>query len=1144
MKLLSFTPWKHTTTSIPCSSSNVDADDIHGEENDILQRVIISPPGSSTVAPSSSKRIKSLSLSSSLDMQPIMTLVSHHRLCILGRSERDRSSSTVALDQVPQWIYSSRPGDASSFIPNISDTDIHRIHRRVGAVVDPTSRTVFVLQNDNRTMKVWGLDDDVNGPDDDSGVAFQNGTSAHGTSGSNGVSNSSKLTTSLIQKVEWDSPVLSMYPIPMKRQIRVKIKGSQLQATVKKRGGGAKTTTSSGSNIINGGVVGFLANGQMFVVLVCPPDGNNSDDNNDNHPNCSRSIKVGIYGNDNSSSSSSSSTAAAKFFAENYIHSIVGFHNLTTCQPSKKTKNVGQNKRKFDSIANRDEEGDNHDDDDDDEWGEVTITSLSKDARNGSCIAYCKHSLRISSSFTKQQQQLNENGAKSQYYHRQKQQYQSVNGKYSKEMGRVKLPHRINRSKSNAKNKVQSNGSSAEDLKKYKNNKDVHVTQLDSIHVGLVYQESSTKVWYTTIIDTRSGECTVNPFPLRRHNLLNKKNKRRDKSASNSNDINDAVDIVNIGGLSNSILAVLTSDNILSIYDARRAVILHELNVHSLLGKEDNSAEKKYKFGIGTHWFNGTIAIICNEVSAYAKKSNGSMTNTKNSSNTISVSYARVGIFDADEKEEEVVGIAKKPFVKGSYNLARIISSSLATTEWKKSSTPCHNQVEVQPFVSDMINWYPSKGKKIPRSSESTLANYIEKLEMYRPTSPLNDSPNTETFFDLFKEAKEKLSKPQKLPSTAKLLNGTHSTVSKPSSGFDSTLLPRTLIDVSISIAIDVILAQSGTRSDTISAVNVLLQCIETGMVSGRNNFSASAVPNTRKNGETLRLLLLTLQAQNTVNEESVDWPLCLISGLLQQCKDGLTEQMLVSMLHFVMCYPSEKQFAAHWKNSAQENAWYKDSEANLLEKRLKKAVKQYDNAIYFHKERSAKRQKKNVKEHDNAKALYLKKCEELQNLVKNLEKQCAVSHQLFFIRKIVTHSKCNPALLRSALQSGLTQTDSGEVEVLMQALGKILRKAGKEQSKMKRIDANSSHNSSKCISQWLSAVVDTNLGTLLNSSNAKIMEQVKREVTASISQTQAILSLKDLLDQVSEVIESKKDKKSTVMEAPVPLYGIEPLIF
>merc|ERR1711976_511972 len=142
-------------------------------------------------------------------------------------------------------------------------------------------------------------------------------------------------------------------------------------------------------------------------------------------------------------------------------------------------------------------------------------------------------------------------------------------------------------------------------------------------------------------------------------------------------------------------------------------------------------------------------------------------------------------------------------------------------------------------------------------------------------------------------------------------------------------------------------------------------------------------------------------------------------------------------------------------------------------------------------------------------------------------------------IEKIVTHSKCNPALLRVALQTGLTQASSGEVAVLMQVLSKILRRASKEKQTSRL--CKTSVSKSTCVSQWMSAVVDANLGSLIKSNDYPAMQQVKKEISASIVQTRAILSLKKYLGHVDSIVESKRQNlTNTVDVGSVPLYGIE----
>ena len=987
-----------------------------------------------------SKRIKSSKNKSlsSIELNPVISLTSDHRISVLGHQSSRKilrastggkqgtgaggNEDSTILKEVSQWIYTSRPGDATSFFSK--KTQDHP--RRVGAVVDPSSRTVFVLQNDNHVMKIWGLDDDVNGPDDELGSRTDK----------TNVNNDSSSLSGVVKKVQFDSPVLCMDSIPIKRQVRVNIKGG-------------KGSKSNNSNQINGGITGLLANGQMFVVLVCIA-------------NNKRTIRVGIYGKSTEAKGRRRSTRLTnqKPSTDNgdagYIHSVVGFTAHTKGSTS---VDLGQ-KRKLDYVEN---------DDDSHEWGEVTLTYLSQNVKKSDSISFCKHSVVISSLVDDVEQNGNNSDGNSSSYQR-------VDGNYSKKAGDVKLPHTIYQPKLNG------NGSS------YKH-KHVHVTQLDLTHISLVYQDTS-NVWYTTILDTRYGECVIKPFSLSKRT---------------------STTVVEIGGLGTSILAVLTSDDVLAVYDVRRAVKLHEMDVRKVMGKDENGT--KCQFGISTHWFTGAIGITCN---AMTKSSNG----TKN---TVSMSCARIGVYDTD-RQVETSGTNKKPFIKGAYNLARIIASSIATADKKTFNS----HLQVQPITLDMTNWFSSTTKNnLVQPHEYKLADIIVELEEYRTSNSQTNGSKSKSFFEKFKEVKEKLQKTQQSSVPAgkkklKLENGnTSKAVNSASEATtkSSVFIPQSLIDVSVSIAMNIILTPSSKGSDITNATNVLLQCIETGMVSGRNHFDKAIISTRKKNGETLRSLLLALQAQNTTNEEEY-LPLSLISNLLQHCKDGLTEHMLVSMVHFIMCHPTNKQFVKHWEKASTDSGWYADSGVKVLEKRLRKALHQ----------------------HKNAKSIKSKNCEDLQNLVQSLENRLAVYQQIFFINKIVTQSKCNPALLRTAIQNGLTQTNAGEVEVLMQVLSKILRRTGKD--KITKKTTFRSGNTSTCVSQWLSAVIDTNLGLLLTESDSNAMEQVKKEVSASISQTQAIMSLKELLSHVDEMIDCKKNKVGTMEVTSVPLYGIEPLLF
>jgi hypothetical protein len=145
-------------------------------------------------------------------------------------------------------------------------------------------------------------------------------------------------------------------------------------------------------------------------------------------------------------------------------------------------------------------------------------------------------------------------------------------------------------------------------------------------------------------------------------------------------------------------------------------VKLHQIDVRSVLVEEENGT--KYHFGIATDWSSGSIGITCNAVTT---SSNGSKA-------TVSMSCARVGVFDTAQEVEETAG--KGAFLKSSYNSATIISSSLATANQTRSIAA---HLEAQPAQFDIASLYPSVVEMNPTESyENTLADIIQELETYR----------------------------------------------------------------------------------------------------------------------------------------------------------------------------------------------------------------------------------------------------------------------------------------------------------------------------------------------------------------------------------------------------------------------------
>jgi hypothetical protein len=950
MKLIGFSPWKHAATSIPFSN----------KDSGLTYNIIGRPSSnSSTKRARSSYNQEKKNGKPSMNEHPDLVLTTDHQISILGHSSSRKSlkdSRTISdnddVKELSQWIYTSRPGEQSSFLPKQSEQTT-----QVGAVVDANSRSVFSLQKGKRVVKIWSLDNEVTGPDEDE-------------------------DSEMVERVDLPSPAVSMEAIPYRQQTRVKIKGHN--------------SVDNGGGDIQGGVAGILGNGQMFVILITS----------------SREVKIGFYGKDDASSSKSrrrSSSNGSKSNVEgSHIFSVATYSSSGSISSA-----VGQ-KRKADKVEINSESS-----------GEITLTTLSLDPKNKDSIVFSKHIVSLLSS---EAELLN--GEKN-----------KIVGAYSKESGKLNLPQDIY--------SPNGNGKSASKATKL-----VHVTQLDPTHVSIVYKEASNS-FLTTIIDIRYGELISQPFPV----VLKSPN----------------TTVLEIGGLSTSILAVLTSDNVLSVYDVRRALILHKLDVSENFRENDENDQSDFQYGISTHWFSGTIGII--------KKGTDT---TKQADGNIQTSFARVGVFDEMEESKGNVTDSKQP-LKGSYNLARAIASSMATTRGMDMGVVSS---EFASLESSMTEWFgPDKNDK--SSVDSEIEKILARLVKYSSNGGKQNGKK-ESLGLLFLDASKGL----------KSQDGMH----------------QRFMDVLVTTAIKFAISQESSTAQKLDAAEVLMKCIKSGQFSGRKHFDKFQ----SIERDVLRSLLYSFKKLYSTDTDIPASPLNLIYHLLRYCDDSIPEHMLISMIHFVLCHVDDNEFRTHWNIYAETDDWYSCSSTKVLEKRLNTA-----------------RSKLEEQETD-----------ELKDFIQSLENRLATAQKLFFIESIITHSKCNTTLLRAAMKKGLTQSDKGEVEVLMQVMSKLLRKAGKERRAGNEGDSQVP-KASTYISKWLSALIDTNLGKLLSTTNeddkqAGAIAATKKDVSTAVSQTQALLGLKQLLDQAQATLQNNATNTTTkTMDvAPLPLYGIESLTF
>lgn len=752
MKLLSFTPWQQCKTSLPASSNDEDV---------VLHRISTRPSGNK-------------SRDFQVDAIPTLSLTTSHQISVLGQSDafatkkktKEESSKSSLIQEIPQWIYTSRPGESSSFVSKNTNTSKHSSASKgnapIGTVIDSNGRKIYCLQNNNTILKVWDLDANVTGPDDDSE------------------------DNKNLKKVKFDSPVVCMESIPIKRRLVKRSKHNE----------GYRGSYEAD---IQSGVVGLLSNGQVFVALM---------------PSSSdKSAKVGIFGKDESSRSRSrrksngyhrngvANGSSMNGNGSSDVQHLISIASISLSNEGSSTVETSR-KRKISSIET----------DSDEKGVEIMLTTLSINSKSES-VVLTRHKLAIPS-----------------FYNNVKRgETEKVEASYSKESSNIELPN------------IETKGGGDDR---------VRVTQLDLTHVAVVYRGLSDS-WQCLVIDARHGERATESFSLSLGGLS----------------------VVDIGGLSASILSILSSDNMVRVYDIRRFVLLHEQNVLKAFAEEGENADEGYcNFRLATNWFTGTIGIISKHL------------------DTISFSFASVGIFNATivSNEEKLSEVGHKPMLRGAYNLATIIASSIATAN--ASIAP-----KSRPYTKeiDAINWY---------TGEKSLATL---------RSGANDQ--LESF----------------LKGGGVKKNGKNGNKDYASLGFEKC--SQELIDAAVSTAIDRIHSKSLDLDQKKDSVNILNGCIKSGKICGRDIFN-----NTK--GDRSLYSLFTALSISFAKTDILYRPLYLMHCLLHHCNDSVPEHMLVTMIHFVLCHTTDAEFAQHWKKVAGDNSWYDDAGTTVLRKRKKVA--------------------------------------------------------------------------------------------------------------------------------------------------------------------------------------------------------------
>ena len=943
MKVFGFSPWQQVNTSIPAvSNSDCLATEYCFVANLPTKKDLHPTPKRTR---SSGGYINESKKTKNDLIQPDLVLTSPHQISTLGHNA-DKSSK---IDEVSDWVYNSRPGSSSSFIPySVPSNGIKSVkpNKRIPAVIDSSCRAIFALQNNNCTLSVWSLDADINGPDE----------ACHAKK---------------VQKVVFNSPVSCMDPLPPRRHgINSKI-----------------------GNKYDGGVAGLLMNGQMFVVIIPRTNGKKPGE---------ESVSVGIFDNN-----SNLNNAPVR-----HLFSCVKEVRLSSSGNKVLKKNVkGPNKRKRHSI-------------DpsalcDNEEICITLTTLSMNEDKNSCIV-SNHSVEVSSL------------SSIEIVPEKEMTYTQMKASYSLRLEEVKL---------------------SKDLVRFAEGDEqcVHVAQLDTNHISIVYKATKSgkgSEWLCVILNFQIGKFITKPFPLF-------------TKLSQS--------VLEVGGLSDKTIVVLTSENVLAVYDVYQALVLYNVNVQAIMPHEKESSivqKEKHNFGFVTQFRTGMICLIDKQHSVKGQAA--------------SVRFSQFGLFGANDFS-----------CNNKSNLAALISSSITTTHTEKSLI-WHNPDVVGRGVDQL---YPFHTHEIIRKNvfleskmKSIITSKIKELNLCSICEDETDSKD-KILLSAFKECYN-----------ASIHYNIYNRKGKKTKNSQSKVdqkIPHYLVDATVPVLIKVIITRNIKESEKVKAVNLLIQYIKRCMVSARVHFGNVTTIRKSDGVDILRNLLFSTRAMSNQKDTVItDLPLSLVCHLLRFCAGTISEGMLVVMAHYILCHATPLELQEHWEKIGPNDLWYEDEAIERLESYVDSDA----------------------------------------NMEQASYSRLFTARQLFLIGKVVSHTHCNEALLRAALKRGLTQSDKGEVEVLLQMLSKLLQRSTGNPIMM------------MSILQWLSTVTDANISKLLKRSSCTsgAIKQMKKSVSNAISQGEAVLALKGLFDYVDKslVKESKNNLGNEVLCGPIPSYGIESLIF
>lgn len=361
------------------------------------------------------------------------------------------------------------------------------------------------------------------------------------------------------------------------------------------------------------------------------------------------------------------------------------------------------------------------------------------------------------------------------------------------------------------------------------------------------------------------------------------------------------------------------------------------------------------------------------------------------------------------------------------------------------------------------------------------------------------------------------------LPCNGKVLNGHKKRKSNGVNGVNGismkpacltpASLPQSFIDGALKIVLKVLVADGEGKSIASARVEaglILRELVKSGKVSARLHFEIIDSESTKE--QILETTLRRLESSNKKGQRIFS-PVDLILGMLQWCPD-LSELQLVALLNYML-----------------RRALPDDIAEAIMEAKIgiKHPYKKVCHNYFTVRDRPVKSSKKD----GNA---------DLELLANRL----ITAGTTFVLQKIIAYSECNEAMLRAALEEGLSNGQSAII--LAKILSNLVLTSTNEISKGKAIN----HNRVKTTCQWISALSESfqdELSEATTPAGESLFLFLLESVKNATKYSQVVISLHDDFTRSSMQRESIA-KKSGLKETPfkrdedLPGYSIDHLVF